>query len=84
MCRHNAEGQAHRYAVYGRDRSVTSSSRICQHHHPMQQLGQPKGSTDTETAALGHHPRSLAFPQGLAGPVSLLTDSVTNARGHIY
>ena len=42
-------------------------------------LGQAEASTGTETATLGHHPQNPAFSQGLAGSVSLLTDSVTNA-----
>ena len=35
--------------------------------------------TGTETAILYHHTHNIAFSLGLAGSVSLLTDSVTNA-----
>ena len=52
--------------------------------HAMQNLGQTEASTGTETASLDHHPHNPAFSQGLAGSVSLLTDSVTNAYRRIY
>ena len=75
---------------YGNHKNFEGSSfafcHMCnKHHHPMQNLGQARqaeASTDTETAALDHHPHNNpVFSQGLAGSrsVSLLTDSVTNA-----
>ena len=51
----------------------------------MQNIGQSEASTDAETATIDHHPHNNpAFSQGLAGSVSLLTDSVTNAERRIY
>ena len=44
-----------------------------------QNIGQPEASTDAETATPDHHPHNPAFSQGLAGSVSLLIDSMTNA-----
>ena len=68
---------------YGNHKNVEGiTSTLChmcnQQHHPSQNLGQAEASTGTETATLDHHPHNPAFSQGLAGTVSLLTDSVTN------
>ena len=62
------------------DGSTSALCHMCnKHHHPTQNSGQPEASTDAKTATLDQHPHNPAFPQRLAGAVSLLTDSMTNA-----
>ena len=69
---------------------ICTSSHGNQHHQPMQNLGllgQAKASTDTadtQIATFDNHPHKPVFSRVLAGSVSLLTDSLTNAQRRIY
>ena len=81
-------GACPRSQLYGDHKNFEGSTlstfafcHMCnKYHHPTQSIGQTEASTDAETATLDHHlHNNPAFSQGLAGSVSLLTDSVTNA-----